>query len=90
MKQKGDGMKAVYEELNGDLAVFIVDNVSKTFHVNAAELPKDAEPGDVFEVEIRMDEELKLGSKLPTERKRREQSARAKREALLKRSQNKK
>lgn len=82
-------MQAVFEEVNGVWAVFVVDEVAKTFHIKAADLPSDAETGDVFEVEIEADDQLKLGSKLPNERQRREQSARAKREALLKRSRNK-
>lgn len=83
-------MKAVFEEINGDLAVFIIDNVQKVYHLSAADLPLDARAGDVFEVEIEADEKLKLLKKLPEERNQRLESAKAKREALLKRNQNKK
>jgi len=82
-------MQAVFEGVNGTWAVFVVDEVAKTFHIKAADLPSDAETGDVFEVEIAADDQLKLGSKLPNERQHREKSARAKREALLKHSRNK-
>lgn len=83
-------MKAVFEEINGDLAVFIVDDAQKPYFISASDLPAETTTGDVFEVEIEADEKLKLLKKLPEERKRREQSAKSKREALLKRSQNKK
>ena len=83
-------MKAVFEEINGDLAVFIVDNIQKIYHLPTAQLPSDIEIGDVFEVEITKDDQLNLLNNLPKERIRREQTARTKREALLKRSQNKK
>lgn len=77
-------MKAVYEELNGEMAVFIVDSINKFYHVPAANLPADAETGDVFEVEI-CGNHLRLLEKLPEEKKRRLDKNRAKREALLKR-----
>jgi len=83
-------MKAVFEEINGDLAVFIVDHVQKTYHLPQSKLPKDIEIGDVFEVEIINENQLNLLNELPKERIRRERASRAKREALLKRSQNKK
>lgn len=83
-------MKAVFEEINGDLAVLIVDDAQKPYFISASDLPAETTTGDVFEVEIEADEKLKLLKKLPEERKRREQSAKSKREALLKRSQNKK
>lgn len=77
-------MKAVFEELNGNLAVFVVDNVSKMYHIEAAKLPKSARVGDVFEVEL-VGEDLKILDKLSEERKRREQANRLKREELLRR-----
>lgn len=77
--------KAVFEELNGDMAVFIVDDVKKPYHITVSKLAEDVKLGDVFEVELADDESLKLGTKLPEERKRREDSSRAKREKLLKR-----
>jgi len=83
-------MKAVFEEINGEYAVFIVDNVLKMYHLSASKLPPSTKIGDVFEVEITEDDQLNLLNKLPEERMQREQAARAKREALLKRSQHKK
>lgn len=78
-------MKAVFEELNGDIAVFVVDDVSRAYYLDVAELPKGSATGDVFAVEIVDDEKLILSDKLPAERERREKSSRAKREELLKR-----
>lgn len=83
-------MKAVFEEINGELAVFIIDNIQKSYHLSVSQLPSDIEIGDVFEVEITENDQLKLLNNLPEERKKRQQAARKKREALLKRSQNKK
>lgn len=81
-------MKAVFEELNDDVGVFIVDGVRKIYHVGRELLPEDAEIGDVYEVEIE-DEHLILGEKLADERKKRIRSAEAKRERLLNRKKNK-
>jgi hypothetical protein len=77
--------KAVFEELNGDIAVFIVDDVKKPYHLDVSELPAGILVGDVFEVELASDQTLKLGEILPEERKRREEVSRSKREQLLKR-----
>lgn len=83
-KRKGDTMKAVYEELNGDMAVFIVDDVQKTYHMPVGKLPADAEINDVYTVKVTGDE-IVLLEKLPHEREARLKSARAKREELLRR-----
>lgn len=83
-KRKGDLMKAVYEELNGNLAVFIVDDIPKTYHLPLVKLPADARVGDVFAVKV-TGHDITLLEKLPHEREARLKSARAKREALLKR-----
>ena len=77
-------MKAVYEELNGDIAVFIVDDIQKTYHKRLEQLPTDAEVGDVYNVSVSGDL-LTLLEKLPDERDARLQSARAKRQQLIKR-----
>lgn len=81
-------MKAVFEEINGDYAVFIVEELEKTYHLDEADLPKDTVNGDIFEVEIGSDDKLKLLKKLPEERQLREKSAKSKRELLLKRNRN--
>lgn len=83
-------MKAVFEEVNGELAVFLVEDLHENYHLPISQLPTDIEMGDIFEVDITSDDQLNLIKKLPEERTRREQVARAKREALLKRSQHKK
>lgn len=77
-------MKAVYEELNGEIAVFIMDDIKKTYHKRVQQLPADAEVGDVFAVSVSGDK-ITLIEKLPDEREARLKSARAKREELLKR-----
>lgn len=77
-------MKAVYEEVNGDVAVFIVDDIPKTFYKRIGDLPADAEVGDIYAVSICQDK-ITLLNKLPEERAARLASARAKREQLLKR-----
>lgn len=78
-------MKAVFEELNGDLAVFIVDGYENVFHIDASFLPNDAQIGDVFAASIDGCH-LVLGDKLDDERRARLDSAQAKREALLRRN----
>lgn len=78
--------KAVFEEVNGDLAVFIVDNVKNPYHVKVSELPEGSSTGDVFEVKLLEGDTLHLIDKLPTERKKREASSRTKREQLLNRN----
>jgi hypothetical protein len=82
-------MKAVLDEMNGEVAVFVLDEVKEIFHEAKADLPADTKVGDVFEVQVRQDGQYELGQKLSEERQRRENSIRAKREQLLKRSQNK-
>lgn len=86
-RQKGDYVKAVFEEVNGDVAVFIVEEVKKTYHKSVSDLPTDAQVGDVFEVEIAGDE-LRLVEDLPAEKEARLKSNQAKREELLKRKKN--
>lgn len=81
-------MKAVFEEINGDYAVFIVDDAENPYHLSKSELPDGTISGDVFEVEIDSNKHLKLLEKLPEERQRREASAKSKREQLLKRNKN--
>lgn len=82
-------MKAVFEELNGEIAVFLVEDLKRTVQVRRALLPEDARVGDIYEVEWNADEQLQLLEKLPKERERRENSARKKREELLKRNKEK-
>ena len=82
-------MKAVFEEINGEYAVFLVEELGKTFHVDRVDLPEDAVNGDVFEVEIGSKDELKLLERLSKETKSRKASAQSKRELLLKRNSKK-
>ena len=83
-------MKAVYEELNGDIAVFLVEELKRTVSINQSKLPADARVGDIYEVEWNADAQLQFLNKLPDERARREASNRKKREMLLRRSRKKK
>ena len=76
--------KAVYEELNGEIAVFIVDGISKIYHIPVSNLPADANLRDVYEVEVQ-GAELHLIKKLPGERETRLEANRLKRAELLKR-----
>lgn len=81
-------MKAVYEELNGEIAVFLVEELQRTVPIKQSKLPADAHIGDIYEVEWNADAQLQFLNKLPDERARREESARRKREMLLRRSKN--
>lgn len=83
-------MKAIYEELNGDIAVFLVEELKRTVSINQSKLPADARIGDIYEVEWNADAQLQFLNKLPDERARREASNRKKREMLLRRSRKKK
>lgn len=83
-------MRVVFEELNGDTAVFVPDEETKLYHLKKNKLPKDSAVGDVFEAEIKNNGNLKLLKKLPEERKKREQSAEEKRAELLKRKKQSK
>ena len=76
--------KAVYEELNGEMSVFIVDGISKIYHIPVSNLPADANLRDVYEVEVQ-GAELHLIKKLPGERETRLEANRLKRAELLKR-----
>ncbi len=83
-------MKAVFEEVNGDIAVFLVEELKRTVSINQSKLPADARIGDIYEVEWNADAQLQFLNKLPDERARREASNRKKREMLLRRSRKKK
>ncbi len=82
-------MKAVFEELNGEIAVFLVEELRRTVQLERSNLPADAQVGDVYEVEWQGDAPLQLLQKLPKERQRREEAARKKREELLRRNKKK-
>lgn len=78
-------MIAVFEEINGDYAVFIIEDLSETYSLNLSKLPENSHPGDLFEVRINEWDEIELGVKLKEERERREKRNRLKREALKRR-----
>lgn len=78
-------MIAVFEEVNGQYAVFLVEDLAKKYHLHLSKLPPDANPGDVFKVAINEDDEIELYRELREERNRRKESNRMKREFLKRR-----
>lgn len=80
-------MKAVFEELNGDLAVLLIEDLEKTYVLHKDKLPEDAKIGDIFQVYFNYAAELQFARKLVEERLSREESNRLKREKLKRRSQ---
>lgn len=85
LRQKGDWMKAVYEERNGDVAVFVADDEAKVYNLAVSKLPDGVQIGEVFEVAVAADGALELLERLPDERARRLEANRLKREELLRR-----
>lgn len=81
-------MRAVFEEVIGDLAVIIVEELSKTYHLPVSQLPIHAKPGDLFEVEITASDEIKLRHALKDEQERRKEKNRLKRQVLKRRRNN--
>lgn len=79
-------MRAVFEEVNGEYAVFLVEELSKTYSFQTSKLPRNATVGDVFEVRVDQDDTIEIIQNLPEERKQREESNRLKREALKRKS----
>lgn len=75
-------MIAVFEEINGQYAVFLVEGPARKYHLHLSKLPEDANPGDLYRVLINDKNEIELGQKLREERDRRKESNRLKREAL--------
>lgn len=78
-------MIAVFEEINGQYAVFLVEALSRKYHLHLSKMPPDANPGDLFKVTINERDEIDLGQQLRGERDRRKESNRMKREALKRR-----
>lgn len=78
-------MIAVFEEVNGQYAVFLVEDLLEKYYLHVSKLPEDASPGDLFKVIINDHQEIELGEQLADERDRRKESNRLKREALKRR-----
>lgn len=78
-------MIAVFEEINGQYAVFLVEDSGQKYHLHQSKLPEDAKPGDLFGAIINDQNEIELGQQLREERDRRKESNRLKREALKRR-----
>lgn len=81
-------MIAVFEEVNGQYAVFLVEDLSRKYHLHLSKMPLDANPGDLFNVIINERDEIVLGRQLRDERERRKERNRIKREALKRRQLN--
>lgn len=79
-------MKAVFEEVNGEYAVLLLEELKRTYSIPQKELPSGAKIGDIFEVELTAQNEIQFQRKLLKERSLRENGNRAKREALKRRS----
>lgn len=78
-------MKAVFEEVNGNQAVFVLDDYPAVFHLDVSDLPEDVVIGDVFSVCV-VDGTFQLDQKLAAERTARKETVKAKREMLLRRT----
>lgn len=78
-------MRAVFEEVNGQYAVFLVEDLSRKYHLHLSKLPQNVNLGDLFQVKINEHNEIELGAELTEERDRRRESNRMKREALKRR-----
>lgn len=78
-------MIAVFEEVNGQYAVFLVEDPPEKYHLHVSKLPEDASPGDLFQITISNLHEIELGKQLKDERDQRKESNRMKREALKRR-----
>lgn len=75
-------MKAVFEESDGKIATFVIDEMQKTYTAPHKNLPKGLEIGDIVEVRIE-NNQLVFLKILPIERRKREARIRQKREQLL-------
>lgn len=78
-------MIAVFEEVNGQYAVFLVEDLAKNYHLHLSKMPPNANPGDLFKVSINEQDEIELGQQLRDEKERRQERNRMKREALKRR-----
>lgn len=81
-------MRAIFEELEGEIARLIPDNGNDPIEINRDRLPEDARLGDVFEVYYQSKEMNSIAKivLIPNERTKRLENMKSKREALLKRS----
>lgn len=84
-------MRAIFEELEEDIARLIPDDGSDPIEVNQWNLPKEAVLGDVFEIHYKTDKQDSIEKicLIPDERMNRLEKMKSKREALLKRMKQK-
>ncbi|SEK29040.1 Protein of unknown function [Carnobacterium iners] len=82
-------MRAIFEELENNIARLIPDNGSNPIEVKKWELPDEARIGDVFEIHYKCDQQIiEKIYLIPNERIRRLEKMKLKREALLKRTKD--
>lgn len=84
-------MRAIFEELEEDIARLIPDDGSNPIEVSKWNLPSEAVLGDVFEIYYQTDQRdsIKKICLIPNERMNRLKKMKSKREALLKRMKEK-
>lgn len=80
-------MRAIFEELEDDIARLIPDDGSDPIEISKWNLPNKAVLGDVFEIHYKTDEQDSIEKicLIPNERINRLEKMKSKREALLKR-----
>ena len=80
-------MRAIFEELEEDIARLIPDDGSDPIEMNRWHLPDEAVLGDVFEIYFKTDQQTVIEDiiLIPDERMKRLEMMKSKREALLKR-----
>ena len=80
-------MRAIFEELEEDIARLIPDDGSDPIEVNKWRLPDEAVLGDVFDICFKIDQQRVIQSicLISNERIERLEKMKSKREALLKR-----
>ena len=84
-------MRAIFEELEEDVARLIPDDGSEPIEVNRGRLPDEAVLGDVFDICFKINQQTVIQNicLIPNERIERLEKMKSKREALLKRSPKK-
>ncbi|MCA9765066.1 MAG: hypothetical protein KC455_01460 [Carnobacterium sp.] len=84
-------MRAIFEELENDIARLIPDDGGNPIEIKRCELPDEAILGDVFEIYYKCDRQIIEKIYLvPNERIRRLEKVKLKRESLLRRTKDNK
>lgn len=84
-------MRAIFEELEEDIARLIPDDGSNPIEVSRWKLPNEAVLGDVFEIYYKSEQRMSIEKicLIPNERLKRLENVKSKRESLLKRTAQK-